>query len=443
MKLKPGLILLIVAAACVTLSAQEYEGPTVLSRSGGGVRPYGQRTGEDSKIRLYVAAEAIYDYGFLPISTSSNGLVSRINGQFGYRANFGAYGTKRWRRTSLGLDYTGSYRGYLQNQYFNGADNFLGLDFGDQLDRKTLVTGTVTAGTSSRALDLAGGLTGVPLGNILPTTDIFDARTYFINGGMGVSRQLTSRLGIELRAEAFRVERHSTSLISVQGYTPKASLSYRLNRRHTVGAIYNFIHYDYPRAFGEANINVAMGFWGYDINRRWKFEAQGGAFVADTAGTRTVVADPIVQQLLGVRTITEAFSRVVALPNAQLRVLGKTGNSTFTFSAYRGVGAGNGVTLTSSEQSGTIVYSYIFSKNLTANVGTSYSSAAGLSTGANRYSTFQNNTSLEYNGSNSISYTFSSRYRYSLVKAMENFSANSFQIALGIGWSLRDVPFLH
>lgn len=443
MKLKPGVILLIAAAACGMLSAQEYEGPTVLSRSGGGVRPYGQRVGEESKVRLYVAAEAIYDYGFLPISTNSNGLVSRFGGQFGYRGSFGVYGTKRWRRTSLGLDYTGAYRGYLKNQYFNGADNFLGMEFGDQLNRKTLVTGTVTAGTASRALDLAGGLTGVPLGNILPTTDIFDARTYFINGGMGISRQLTSRLGIELRAEAFRVERHSTSLISVEGYTPKASISYRLNRRNTIGAIYNFVHYDYPRAFGEANIQVAMGFWGYDINRLWKFEAQGGAFVADTAGTRSVAADPIVQQLLGVRTITEAFSRVVALPNAQLRLLGKTGNSTFTFAAYRGVGAGNGVTLTSSEQSGTLTYGYVLSKNLTASVSASYSSAAGLSTSANRYSTFQSNTGIQYNSPNSISYTFSGLYRHSLVKAMENFSNDSFQIALGVGWSLRDVPFLH
>ncbi len=443
LKLKPGLVLMIAAASCGILAGQEYEGPTVLSRSGGGLRPYGQRVGEDAKMRVFIQAEALYDYGFLPISTNSTGNLSKFGGQFGYQGRLGIYGTKRWRRTSLGLDYTGAYRGYVKNTYFNGSDHFLGLEFGEQLDRKTLVTGSVTAGTSNRVFGFSSGLIGSPLGNLLPTTDIFDARTYFLNGGMGISHQLTSRIGFELRADAFRVERHSNSLISVQGYSPKGSLSYRISRRQTIGGLYNFYHYDYPKAFGESNVHVAMGLWNYDLSRLWRLETQGGAFFANNAGTRSVAADPIVQQLLGVKSINEAFSRIVTLPNGQVRLTGKTGNSTVTFGIYRGVGAGNGVTLASSEQSASINYNYVFSKGLTAGGRATYTRAAGLSSTADRYTTYSGGLNVEYNTQNAISYTFNGTYRHSDGSLLRTFHNDSFQLGLGVGWSMRDVPFFH
>ena len=77
MKSKPGLLLLIATVSWGVVAAQEYEGPTVLSRSGGGIRPYGQRVGDEAKMRVFISAEAIYDYGFVPISTGSTGAVNR------------------------------------------------------------------------------------------------------------------------------------------------------------------------------------------------------------------------------------------------------------------------------------------------------------------------------------------------------------------------------
>ena len=443
MKLKPGLVLWLTVAFGGVLVAQEYEGPTVLSRSGGGINAYGARVGEDVKMRVFASAQAIYDYGFLPISTNNRGNINQLGGQLGYEGRIGIYGTKRWRRTSLGLDYTGSYRGYTKNTYYNGADNFLGLEYGNQIDRKTLITGTLTAGTSNRVFSFASNLIGSPLGNILPTTDIFDARIYFLSGGMGMSHQLTSRLGFEIRADAFRVERHSNSLVSVDGYSPKASISYRLNRRNTVGGIYNFIHYDYPRSFGETNVHVAMLYWGYEINRRWAFTGQGGVFVANNAGTRTVAADPIVQQLLGVRSVTEAYSRLVTLPNAQLALTGKSGNSSISFNAYRGVGAGNGVTLAATETSAGVTYRYVVSRNVTVSSRAYYSGAAGLSSTADRYTTLSAGGGIDYNSPNFISYNFTGLFRRSTSRIGTSFTNDSFQVGLGLGWNLRDVPFIH
>jgi hypothetical protein len=426
------------------VAAQEYEGPTVLSRSGGGVRPYGEQIGEDPKIRMYVEGTAIYDYGFLPVSITSTGQLNNLGGQEGYEGHLGIYGTKRWRRTSLGIDYNGAYRGYVKDSSLNGADNFLGLEYGNQVDRKTLLTGSLSAGTSSRVFSFANSLIGVPLGNILPTSDIFDSRVYYINGGMGISRQLTSRLGFEIRADAFRVDRQASQLISAEGYSPKASLSYRLNRRNTIGSIYNFIHYDYPRAFGEANVHVAMGFWQYDISQFWKFEIQAGAFAANSAGTETVAAAPIVQQLLGVTSISEAFSRVVVLPNAQIMLSGKTGNSSLHFAVYRGAGAGNGVTLASAQQSASAQYAYAFSKALTFALNATYTGAVGLTDSSDRFTILFGGFDITYHSGRSLVYTMRGQYRKAeITSPIENFARNAFQIGLGVGWNMRDLPFLH
>jgi hypothetical protein len=217
-----------------------------------------------------------------------------------------------------------------------------------------------------------------------------------------------------------------------------------MNRRNTIGAIYNFIHYDYPKAFGEANIHVAMGFWQYDINKFWNFEVQAGAFVADSAGTESVPAAPIVQQLLGVTSITEAFSRVVTLPNAQLRLTGRTGNSSLTLSAYRGAGAGNGVTLASSQQSAALLYSYVFSKRLTFGLSATYSGAVGLSDSADRFSILYGGFNVEYHANRSFVYTLRGQYRKAEINGViADFVKNAFQIGLGVGWNMRDIPFLH
>src|SRR5438046_1068745 len=88
-----GLVLQIAAASCGVLAAQEYEGPTVLSRSGGGVHTYGGRVGENAKLRIFASVQAIYDYGFLPISTNNTGAVNSLTGHFGYEGRLGVYGT--------------------------------------------------------------------------------------------------------------------------------------------------------------------------------------------------------------------------------------------------------------------------------------------------------------------------------------------------------------
>ena len=438
-----GFAVLILGMTHGAAYAQEYEGPTVLSRSGGGVRPQGERSGEDPKLRLFISANAIYTNGNLPAQTDSNGNLVQANADFGFQASFGVYGTRRWKRTSLGIDYTGDYRQYARTSNYNGSNNYLGLTYGNQVNRRTLVSGSVTAGTTNTAFGGLNGLVGTQVGNILPTTDIFDTRTYFLYGGMGISRQESNRLGYELRGNAFRVERHANTLVSVEGYTAAASGSYRLDLRQRVGVTYNFTHFDYPKAFGEADINSATIFYSYQLSRLWRAQIDVGGYLTSSAGSRTVLLDPAIFALLGIRSVTEAFERTVALPTTTISLDGKTKNSTFHLSAFRGVGAGNGLSLTTSEQSISAIYDYAWNRSITTTANGYFSRSTSLSNSAGSFVIYTANLGASYQTRRRINYHLAALYRHSNVSTLRVYGHDSYEMSLGVGWSATDFSFLH
>ena len=287
--------------------AQVYEGPSVLSR-GGSARPYGQRAGRDANIRGYVSVQAFADSGFFPATVSPTGGPTVSGTQFGMEGTVGAYGIKRFRQGQAGIDYNGTFRHYPQASGLNGTDHFLGVDFKFQLNRSMMLKGQTTLGTSSRVFSFANVVGGGLGSSFLPLNDLFDARVYFARTSMGLTYNITRRLQLDLHADGFVIRRNK-ALVGVNGYSPGASLTYRMNQRQWVGALFNFIHFDYPKAFGESDIQLLGGVFVHNFTKRWQAELTAGAYRVDVAGTRRVEADPIVQQLLGIRFISEAFSQ--------------------------------------------------------------------------------------------------------------------------------------
>jgi hypothetical protein len=434
-----GIGVWVLGAAQNAAIAQEYEGPTILSRSAGGVRQRGERIGQDAHLRVFFSVSALYEGGLLPVSVDSKGALVNQGGQFGVEGLFGVYGTKRWKRSSVGLDYNGTYRNYTKNQYYNGSDNFLGLSYGNQLDRKSLVTAGLTAGTSSRVFSALGSLGSTSLTSILPADDIFDARTYFLFGGMGISRMESNRFGYEMRGDAFRVERHSKSLISAEGYSAKAAVSYRLDLRRRVGVNYAFTHFDYPKAFGEADIHSTTFFYNQQFNRLWSVQGEFGGYVASTAGAKLVALDPVISALLGMTSITQAYARTVVLPTGQVTLTGKTKNSGLALTAFRGPSAGNGVSIATSTESYSGNYSYVWSKQFTTTAQARYSRSSDLSNTAGTYTTYLAGVGAEYQTRSNLDFTLRGHFRRMNVAAFNVLGRNAFEVVLGVGWNSSDL----
>ena len=107
------------------LYSQGYGGPSLLSR--GGNRP-GQRGRAPVDFNFYGAVRGTYDTGLLAAQVDEAGNLMPVD-SYGTQLEFGAYGAKAWKRTSVGLDYRGDYRKYNQARRFDGTNQSLSLDF--------------------------------------------------------------------------------------------------------------------------------------------------------------------------------------------------------------------------------------------------------------------------------------------------------------------------
>lgn len=332
-----------------------YSGPQVLSRSGGGGN-VGERGGRPQGFSAFAGVMGIYETGIVPASLNSEGNVVELGSAAGVQANIGAFGYRSWRRTRVGLDYTGNYRHYTGNTFLNGSDHMLSLNLDNQLNRRWQLFSRTSAGTIARYY--TGGILFDTDASGAANFGIFDNRAYYAQQSAGLQYQPTARLSMSASGNGWAVRRQSRSLVGVSGYGANGDLSYRLSRTRSIDANYAFQHFDYVRSFGETDLHTAMLGLTQQIGRRWEFNIAGGVTKANTIGLEQVAADPLTAALFGNTTSIQAFSRSLYFGAGQVSLRGRFRTSTIVFSASQLPSPGNGVYLTSKQNIYRGVYSY-------------------------------------------------------------------------------------
>lgn len=333
-----------------------YGGPAVASR---GLANAGARGAESVSIRPYFSLNGMADSGMMAVGRDVNGNIVNPGTLFGVEGTVGAYGTKDWRRTRLGLDYQGLYRHYNANTYFNGSDHLLGLDIAQQLTRRSGFTLRTAAGTTSRAV---GGVfsysTIDPLFLGVPANEIFDNRTYFLESVGSYVLQMGSRNSLSMTGSGFAVRRQSRVLVGMNGYRAGADFARRVTRNTTVGVNYQYFHVDFPRVFGEADVHTAMALYSRRFSRVWELRVGAGTSYLDFTGVREVELDPLVAQLLGYGRGREAFNAINYVPSGTFDLRRSFRRALFAATYQRGVSPGNGVLLLSRQETGSVSYTY-------------------------------------------------------------------------------------
>lgn len=434
---------LVVPAACAFLAAPSllaqggYAGPGVSSR---GTRQAGARGSEPVSIRPYASVSAVADTGTLGIISDQTGKLATINTLYGVEANVGAYGSRLWRASRLGLDYQGNYRHYNTNSYFNGSDHLLNMDYSRQVNRRTSFELRGAGGTSSRTV---GGVFGFqnfdPSQFGLPVSDIFDNRSYFADLSGTLGRTIGSRNTVSVGGGAFGVRRQSKLLVGVNGYRALGSFSRQVNRKTSVGASYSYIHVDYPRVFGEADINSVQLQIGHRLTRTWVANIGLGAFRSDVAGTRTVALDPLVAELLGNNVGREAFNAINTNPMLNLGV-GWTGRySSFAASYSRGASPGNGLLLVNNQESIGADYSYTLSRKASISGRGGRFTNKGIGAYSGSFGTYNIGAFFSYILRDGLQFTSGADYR-KFDSNTTGFSRNGTRFMVGVAYSGSDLP---
>jgi len=334
-----------------------YEGPSILSR---GIIEPGRRGSEGLSFRMFAQVNGVFDNGLLPISVDPGGQLYS-DGLWGMEARVGAYGYHTWRRSSLGLDYNGNFRHYTQKTYYDGSDHFLTLDYKIRLSKRVTLDFYPTAGTYARSFGYFGLYTtvlGADITSPLPVADIFDNRTYFAQANASLVFQKSARLSFSVGGDGFTVRRQSQALIDNNGYDAKGDVAYRLNRSQTVSASYGFTHYGYSGVYGSTDIHMLSVSHSLSIGRNTEFLVSGGAVRVELTGLQRVIVDPAIAALVGQYSTIAAFHRVIYIPSVNLTLTRRYRTSTFGASARQGVSPGNGLYLTSRQQTAGVFYGY-------------------------------------------------------------------------------------
>ncbi len=413
-----------------------YLGPGVLTR---GASNIGQRSGQDVDLRFYANAQAIYDTGLTPVSVNSSGSLTNVGALAGVQVGLGAYGRHQWRRAVLGLDYTGNYRHYSGNTFYNGTNQALALGYTYQKSRRVVFDMQTVAGTANYATSFVSVLPQVYDTVVDQTTLLFDNRVNYIQGGMDVNFLLSSRTVFSAGGSAYKVDRHSKALIGLNGYNIHGSLQHRLSQVTTIGVTYQRIHYDYPRAFGESNLNLFQAQFARQFGRSWTLSLSGGVFVSEVQGVRRVAVDPAISQLLGVMSTIEVYYRQNRVPSGSVSVTHNWRYASWNVNYRRGINSGNGVFLTSRQESYGSTFSYTGLRKWSFSLNLSHSKLASLGQTLSQYSQYYGTSSVSYKLTQVINLSASYTYRHADT-ANNSFRRNSSRTMFSIYFSPGNIP---
>lgn len=415
---------------------ERYEGPTILSRDRSLI---GERSGKLLDYRYYGSVTGVYDTELLAVGTTSNGALSPVAGA-GVEAGFGVTGSRTWKRDKLSLDYNGVAREYPNARYFDGIDQFLNLSYEHQYTHRLSVQLRETAGTLSLGV---GYFTFLPLQQtdlfVVPTNELFDNRTDFLQTRADVIYYLTPRLSIDLGGEGFYVRRRSASLASLNGYEGHGDVSYRLTRRQTATISYERVAFNYLRLFGDAYIDTYTGGYSIGLGRRWDFALQAGAAHVDFSGLTVVNIDPAIAAIVGQNTAVVTFHNLTYIPIYQAQLTRRFPHSAVTAAYNQAFSPGNGVYLTARQTAATLQYSYTGLKRFTFAANASYSSLSSLGQTLGSYRGTTGGIGVTYKVASATHLEARYDYRY-FTTGITGFNQNASRLSVGLAFSPGEKP---
>lgn len=371
-----------VAFSEVALS-QGYGGPSMLSR--GGNRP-GQRGRAPAEIIVYGGVRGTVDTGLVPVLLEEDGTLANRT-IYGGQAEIGAYGTHSWRRTVLGLDYRGDYRMTTRNSGFNGTNQALSLDIQHQMNSRLNFFFRETAGTTNRAFGGFAAPVHTDLSSLnLANDEAFDTRVYFSQTSGGVAIRKSARMTVVLSGDGFFVKRPDPRLVSTNGFRATGAVNYRTSSRTMIGGAYQFLNFEYPRAYGGSELHGPMFTVTHRLTRNLELSIAAGLLLVYTFGTQNVTLSPEVAALLGRTSGVEAFTRNDVLPQIFASAGYTLERSRFTASFLSGTTPGNGVLLTSQRNAGMLGYSFTGIRKLSLGASARYAQTLSKSIAADKLS---------------------------------------------------------
>jgi len=256
---------------------------------------------------------------------------------------------------------------------------------------------------------------------------------------MNTRYAISGRTTISMGGSYYSVHRQSTALVGVNGYNLQGSINRRISRNSTIGVNFQHTHYDFPRAFGESDINVYSASWSTTFARSWTIGLSGGVFSSAVQGVQSTALDPVIAALLGIGSVSTIFYKENRMPTATATLTKKLRRANWSVNYGRTISPGNGVFLTSRQESYGGGYSYTGIRRLSFAVSGGLFKLSSLGQNLVPYAQVMASTTLGYNLGGGFNLTGSYSRRHQNIQA-NTFQRDSSRISIGIYFSPGSVP---
>jgi hypothetical protein len=415
----------------------QYAGPAILAR---GEAPAAM-SAASINFRPFVTLSATYDTGLGSIAVTDQGQLA-TGASYGVSIAGGISGSKQWKRTSVGLDYRGSYTHYKQTQP-QSYDQSLLLGVKYKVSPHIRFNLRESAGLFTRDFGLAELAQTVPfdpVGSYVPTTDFFDNRTIYLTTQADLIFQKTARLSFDLGGGVFINRRLSTALYSAVGQSAQGDVQYRIARRQTIGALYGFNHMGFTHLIGGTDVHYVAGSYSIRPTRRLEFSVIVGMMRQENKFLQAVAVDPVIAALLGVTQSVQLYHGIQYRPRFSARVSKIFHNGVVYASAGNDVTPGNGLFLTSYATTAMGGYSYTGLRHwsVSASGGGVWAQARGPLTGGYGNATAQLSIARTIGRGMSSTFTYSARQYTS--PDFQKYNRLIYTLAIGVAFSPGNIP---
>ncbi len=416
-----------------------YLGPGILSPGAGMI---GERSGAPVDLRFFVDVTGVYDSGIQPFQVNSKGDLVSINGLYGEQLDFGVYGVHTWKQAVLGLDFTGNFYHYDNDSALDGTTQNLQLGFTYQKSRRLVFDLREIAGTSSLGYGAPGfyGVSGGPTSVVgQPTALLFDNRIYYAQSSADMTFIESARTSFTFGGSGLLVRREASGLAGTNGYNGHASMQHRLSRTRTIGLEYQYLHFEFPPSYGNSSSNIAQAVYADALGPHWTFSLHAGAFETNAIGLQQVALSPVIAALLGTSVGVQRFNRTDIYPSGQATLSGRLKNSSLAFGFGELVVPGNGVYLTSRQESATASYSYTGIRKWNFGVNGGYYKLDSIGQGIPAFGQFSAGVGLTY----TLPYSMHVVGRYDARHQdidLAGYRRTGYRVSVGLAYSPGKVP---
>ncbi len=427
----------IVGAVVAPLFAQ-YGGPAILSR---GDAPSALGSLQIA-FRPFVEITGTYDTGLAGVSVNSSGqLANAASG--GARIAGGISGSHQWKHTQLGLDLRGDLNEYVGATYYDSTDVSLLLGIKHQISRHIFLNLRETAGQFS-VNNINGALPQTvpfdPSQSYIPTTDFFDNRTIYATTQADLIYQRNTRWSFDFGGDGFLNRRRSSALYGATGAAARADVQYRISRRSTIGASYNYDHYSFTGIFSSTDMHGASVSYSTQLARTVEFSMYGGFQRLENKFVQDVPVDPVIAALFGITRGTEVIYGISYIPSYGGRLSKAFRYGVAYVSGGTSVTPGNGLFLTSRVASAFAGYSYTGLKRWSFSASGGWDSAQSVGNINGNYGGETATMGLSREIGHGIHFVANASARRYSSNDFNNYNRTIYSTSVGLGWTPGDIP---